>query len=517
MSGSSGTETAPGADNEGRRLAMVVAVTDYVDASLRRLRAPAGDAAELRDLLADPEIGGFSVTSVINEKAQQIRLAIEEFLSDRLPDDLLLVYLSCHGLVDPRRRLYFAARDTIKNRLASSGIESHWLLDQLEDCRARRQVVILDCCFSGAFAQGSKGDDDLGIGQRLVGPGRGRVVLTASRATEYSFEGEPLHGEDTTRGSVFTGALIEGIRTGRADADHDGDISVDDAYAYAFEQVRGSGTQQTPQRWLYGAEGSILLARAPSRADRPAPPAEPLTRSEPVPLPSSDPAPAGADPLAAPPTAERPPPGGSTRLGARGAAYAAAAALLSVAAVVTVVLLARDPGGSADEGPGSDGTSGTANHFTARAPWRLRIDDQRAGAPCHVDLTSKTNARTWDGLYGTRTYQMQDSGTFRYQTNDPGCHVTPLNGDGGTQEFPISASRGEGDTHVFKSPGAVSVDPSNCSSSVCTLTLMSAANGQGLEKKEVPEDAGPVKLHSGRPARVYIADPSCDILITPAH
>ena len=162
--------------------------------------------------------------------------------------------------MDLRRRLYFAARDTIKDRLAASGVESHWLLDQLEDCRARRQVVILDCCFSGAFARGSKGDTDLGLGERLLGSGRGRVVLTASRATEYSFEGEPLQSTD---GSVFTGAIVDGIRTGAADGDGDGYISVDDAYAYAFERVREAGAQQTPQRWLYGAEGSIVLARNP--------------------------------------------------------------------------------------------------------------------------------------------------------------------------------------------------------------------------------------------------------------
>ena len=191
-------------------MALVVAVTDYVDPSLRRLRAPAGDAADLRDVLADPEVGGFSVTSVINEKAQQIRLAIEDFLADRSPDDLLLVYLPCHGMVDMRRRLYFAARDTIKNRLASSGVEANWVLDQLEDCRARRQVVILDCCFSGAFAQGSKGDTDLGIGERLVGEGRGRSGAhrikgkrnTHSRASRCT-------ARTATRGSVFTGALVD--------------------------------------------------------------------------------------------------------------------------------------------------------------------------------------------------------------------------------------------------------------------------------------------------------------------
>ena len=54
------------------------------------------------------------------------------------------------------------------------------------------------------------------------------------------------------------------MRTGAADTDHDGHVSVDDAYAYVFDQVQAVGAAQTPQRWLYGAEGKILLARNPA-------------------------------------------------------------------------------------------------------------------------------------------------------------------------------------------------------------------------------------------------------------
>jgi WD40 repeat protein len=246
-----------------RRLALVVATTRYADASLRQLRAPAHDAADLTEVLADPRIGAFTVSSAIDLPAQEIRLAVEEFLTGRSPQDLLVVYVSCHGLIDIRRRLYFAATDTRKERLAATGVESQWLLDQMDDCRARRQVVILDCCFSGAFAHGAKADTDLGLGERFHGHGRGRVVLTASRASEYSFEGEPKHGK-ILPGSVFTAALVAGIRTGEADADNDGYISVDDAYTYAFDRIRTDDAPQTPQRWLYGAEGKILLARSPA-------------------------------------------------------------------------------------------------------------------------------------------------------------------------------------------------------------------------------------------------------------
>src|SRR5690242_15315958 len=104
MPGSPGTQPAPDLP-AGPRSALVVATTTYADPSLRGLRAPAHDAAELRELLADPRIGGFAVTSVLDGTAQQVRLAVEEFLLERRPEDLLLVYLSCHGLVDLRRRL----------------------------------------------------------------------------------------------------------------------------------------------------------------------------------------------------------------------------------------------------------------------------------------------------------------------------------------------------------------------------------------------------------------------------
>jgi Caspase domain/WD domain, G-beta repeat len=248
----------------GPRLALVVATATYTaDPGLRQLRAPARDAADLAQVLADPGIGGFAVTTVIDQPVQQVRLAVEDFLDGRGTGDLLLVYLSCHGLLDARRRLYFAATDTRKDRLGATGVEAAWILDQLEHCRARRQVLVLDSCFSGAFAHGAKGEAGLDLRDRFLGQGRGRVVLTASSATEYSFEGDPTDAV-VPAGSVFTAALVQGLRTGAADTDHDGYVSVDDAYAYVFDQVQAAGAAQTPQRWLYGAEGQILLARNPA-------------------------------------------------------------------------------------------------------------------------------------------------------------------------------------------------------------------------------------------------------------
>jgi uncharacterized caspase-like protein len=246
----------------GARLALVVATSEYRDPALGRLRAPAHDAVALATVLADPRIGGFTVTPVLDRTEREVRLAVTDFLDGRHTDDLVLLYLSCHGLLNPRRELYFAATDTRKSRLAATAVQAQWLSAQLDECRARQQIVILDCCFSGAFARGAKADGDLNLQHLLAEQARGRVVLTASRSTEYSFEGDPVaHGP--AAGSVFTTALVEGMRTGAADTDDDGVISVDEVFDYACRQVRAHGSNQTPQRWLLGGEGRLALARRP--------------------------------------------------------------------------------------------------------------------------------------------------------------------------------------------------------------------------------------------------------------
>jgi Uncharacterized protein containing caspase domain len=110
-----------------------------------------------------------------------VQEGIEEFCSGRQPDDQLLVYLSCHGLLDGNGRLYYAAADTRQQSLAATAVSAAWLTERLDDCRARSQILVLDCCHSGAFARGTKGDRDsvLDLKQRFQPTGRGRVVLTA--------------------------------------------------------------------------------------------------------------------------------------------------------------------------------------------------------------------------------------------------------------------------------------------------------------------------------------------------
>jgi uncharacterized caspase-like protein len=82
--------------------------------------------------------------------------------------------------------------------------------------------------------------------------GKGRIVLSASKASEVSEEREDLgHG-------VFTYYLLEGLR-GSADADRDGVITVDEAYGYVSKKVpEVTGQNQHPVK-KGEVEGQLVL------------------------------------------------------------------------------------------------------------------------------------------------------------------------------------------------------------------------------------------------------------------
>ena len=252
-------------DGAARRLALIVATSAYEDDGLAQLVSPAHDASALAGVLADPAIGGFAVSSVLDAPAGQISQTIEDFAAERDRDDLLLLYLSCHGLKDDQGRLYFAARDTRRDRLRSTAVSAGFVNDVLFACRSRRKVLLLDCCYSGAFARGMsvKGDPSVHTSDHF--DARGLVVLTASDATQYAFEGDNLVGRATP--SIFTASVTGGLRTGAADIDGDGLVSVDDMYEYARRRLAEQPRVQSPRKWEFDVAGTIVVARSPAAAE----------------------------------------------------------------------------------------------------------------------------------------------------------------------------------------------------------------------------------------------------------
>jgi len=248
----------------GKRYALIIASYEYSDSKLRRLIAPPQDAEALARVLQDPRIGNFEVQALLNRPSHEVRQAVEAFFADRKRDDLLLLYFSGHG-IKKWGRLYFAALDTDYRIPRSTAIPASLVNEVMGDSLARRQVLLLDCCYSGAFGR-VKGDEIAGVEEQVGG--RGRVVLTSSNALQYSFEGDAVVGEGTL--SVFTRVLVRGLETGEADLDTDGHISFDELAEYVYEGVTAEVGQQRPQRFVTAGEGKIITARNPHWVVKPA-------------------------------------------------------------------------------------------------------------------------------------------------------------------------------------------------------------------------------------------------------
>jgi uncharacterized caspase-like protein len=251
------------------KCALIVANWIYEDTILRRLVAPSHDAESLAALLRNKSIGAFDQVQVLpNASSSQICEHIESFFDDRARDDLVLFYFSGHGVTDGDGQLYYAASNTLHSRLRSTAIAASWVNDVMNGCRSRKQALLLDCCHSGAVVR-SKAGASVNVSKYFVGDspggGRGRFILTASDAFQYSFEGDDVEGKGVT--SVFTEAVIEGLRTGEADLDEDGEITLDELYSYVYARVREKSSQQTPRKWASDVEGEVVIAANPNPAE----------------------------------------------------------------------------------------------------------------------------------------------------------------------------------------------------------------------------------------------------------
>ena len=244
------------------KYALVIGNSEYHDATLSRLRTPEADARLLAAALRDSAIGGFDdVQELINQDEGSIRRAISAFFFKKKSDDTLLLYFSCHGVLDAKGRLFLAAKDTQRDQLKATAISDDFISDSMDDCRSRRLILILDCCHSGAYGRGKKGGARAVTESTFKGNGTGRVVLTASDSTQYAVEGDQFIEQASL--SLFTHYLLNGLTTGEADSGQDGWITLDEWYDYAYDHVVSENPDQTPSKWAYKQQGDLVIAKNP--------------------------------------------------------------------------------------------------------------------------------------------------------------------------------------------------------------------------------------------------------------
>ena len=243
-----------------KKIALLIGVSEY-GAGIPPLLSALNDVEAMERVLQNPNLGNFAqVERLLNPDTVAMRTAIQKLFKSASKEDLLLFFFSGHGITNDDNHLYLATHNTAKDNFEATAVDANFIQTQSKSCYSKRQILILDACYSGAFASGWH-TKSIGVDIKKQLGAEGRVVLTSSGATQTSFaqEGATL--------SLYTQYLVEGIETGAADTDNDGNIHVQELHTYAKSKVQAVKPNMTPDIILDKEGYNILLAYAPKNPE----------------------------------------------------------------------------------------------------------------------------------------------------------------------------------------------------------------------------------------------------------
>ncbi|MGH9149318.1 MAG: caspase family protein, partial [Acidimicrobiales bacterium] len=223
--------------------------------NLQGLKGPLNDVPALQAALTDAEVGLFlpeSVRTVTDATASEMLIELERFFTSAHRDDTTLLFYSGHGLLDDANRLYLCARDTRSDLMRATAVSADGLNGMIDASASQTTVIMLDCCYSGAFKSGQLPDSLRGTG---------RYLLTSCRGSQLANDASEAHGT-----SMFTEHLVEGLRGAAPDANHDGYVNLSDIYDYVHGALAAE-SRQIPQRNFAGG-GDVTIARRPAANDQ---------------------------------------------------------------------------------------------------------------------------------------------------------------------------------------------------------------------------------------------------------
>jgi hypothetical protein len=255
--------------DRGRIWAVVVGISRY--RAIQSLRYADRDAVAFAEYLrANVGVPAESVTLLTNEQAtlQALKRVLGTELRRRAGEkDTVIIYYAGHGAPESDAgspdgdglEKYIVPHDGDPKDLYTTGLPMREIETIFGRLNSERVIFITDSCYSGAtagrtFATAARRAVVSDAFLARLSRAKGRVVLTASRASEVSEEREDL------RHGVFTYYLLEGLR-GKADVDGDGIVTVDEAYAYVSSRVPdATGQNQHPVK-KGEVEGQLVLGR----------------------------------------------------------------------------------------------------------------------------------------------------------------------------------------------------------------------------------------------------------------
>jgi WD40 repeat protein len=242
---------------------ITIGVSNYKD-SRYNLKYASKDASDLATLLSGHKdlYGNVFTQQLLDVRATADEVKkLRESLANAKVDDIVVLFVAGHGLLDNDLNYYFATYDVDFGAPAGKGIAYEVLESVLDGIKPRRKLLLMDTCHSGEVDKdevekaGTVEHGDVafraagaGLRKKTVGlensfelmqmlfadlrRGTGATVVSSAGGAEFALEG------DQWNNGVFTYSVLTGLREGKADLDGDGKIWLSELEKYVRTQVK---------------------------------------------------------------------------------------------------------------------------------------------------------------------------------------------------------------------------------------------------------------------------------------
>ncbi|MEV6111542.1 esterase-like activity of phytase family protein [Streptomyces sp. NPDC052109] len=195
----------PRLPNPRRSAAVLIGVSEY--RHLPRLPAVRNNLVRLMEALTDEAMWGLPIDKCVlaGDPTTSKDLIGPVKRAARMAEDTLVVYYAGHGFVDRRGALHLTLTDSERGE-ADTTVPYDWLREALlKHSKARRRIIILDCCYSGRALEGMS---DPAAQLSVAAAVSGSYTLASAPPNEEALS---PRGEECT---AFTGELFRVLRHG---------------------------------------------------------------------------------------------------------------------------------------------------------------------------------------------------------------------------------------------------------------------------------------------------------------
>ena len=265
-----------GATKAAELYLVTIGVSNYRDQRYRLAYAEkdARDIATLFENKAD-RFGKVHAARILDREATRDKIRdVKKLLMQSQVNDEVVIFFAGHGLLDERQNYYFATADIDFENPSAVGLPYSDIENLLEGISARKKLLLMDTCHSGEVDQEeieTKAINSLSqsavTARTFRGPqrpnknrlsssssrrlleglfadlrrGTGAVVISAAGGAEFAIESREW------RNGVFTYAVLDGLKSGKADVDGDGQVRVSELRDHVIQVVpRLTFGRQTP-------------------------------------------------------------------------------------------------------------------------------------------------------------------------------------------------------------------------------------------------------------------------------